>query len=212
MTLIVALPQNDPALAEAAIAGGADALQLSLDAKQGLDVNDVQVELKAIIDQVIIPVGVSLKEKKGSASEVINKIKGLNPAFINFGLAQAPEIAKSQRGISKILSLGYRFTIELVLGVNQYGVNAVAAAIIPASGHGKELIVSDLQNYISIVISSGLPVLVPTQRSIRPSEVAIISDAGAKGLILTPVVTGKSAKHIKERVLEYRVAVDDLGD
>jgi hypothetical protein len=54
-------------------------------------------------------------------------------------------------------------------------------------------------------------VIVPTQRSIRTSEVAIIADTGAKGLMLTPVVTGTIPKHVEKAVREYRIAVDDLG-
>ena len=54
--------------------------------------------------------------------------------------------------------------------------------------------------------------IIPAQRAIRPSETAIIADTGARGLMLTPVVTGTTAKHVESNTREFRVAVDDLGD
>jgi hypothetical protein len=55
-----------------------------------------------------------------------------------------------------------------------------------------------------------VPVIIPTQLSIRPSEVAIIVDAEAKGLLLTPVVLGTAPTHIEKNVREYKAAVNEL--
>ncbi len=76
---------------------------------------------------------------------------------------------------------------------------------------GKELVIGDLQNYIAIALSSNLPVIIPTQRHIKPSEVAIVWDTGIKGLMLTRVVLGETAKTLEKAVREYRIAIDDLG-
>jgi len=89
-------------------------------------------------------------------------------------------------------------------------IDAIDAAIIPPNQLGKELIVGDLQNYIAIAMSSNIPVMVPTQRSIKPSEIPIIWDTGAKGLILTKVVLGDNIKSFTKAVSEYRIAVDDI--
>ena len=131
--------------------------------------------------------------------------------FLNMKRDHLPEYYSKIKGIAKVLSLGNRFTIDLVLGIGEHGADALDATIIPAAEQGKDLVIGDLQNYISIIIAAGIPVIIPTQRSIRPSEVAIISDTEAKGLMLTPVVLGTSAKHIAKNVKEFRVAVDDLG-
>jgi len=82
---------------------------------------------------------------------------------------------------------------------------------VSASEYGRELNVSDLQGYISVAISSKVPVVVPTQKAIRPSEVPIISDTGVKALMIGAVVTGKTVSSLKKATREYRIAIDDLG-
>jgi putative N-acetylmannosamine-6-phosphate epimerase len=211
MTLIAALPKNDPELAEAAIAGGADALQLHINAHGFGDFKKEKENLEKILSVSKVPVGIVPGQKEHASQKEMDEMVEMGFDFFNMNIEHLPGFSKNLKGISKILALGSRFTIEIVLGVKTYGADAVDAAIIPSSEYGKDLLVGDLQNYISIVISAGIPVIIPTQRSIRPSEVAIISDTGAKGMILTSVVTGTTPKHIKERVQEYRVAADDLG-
>jgi hypothetical protein len=211
MTLIAALPKNDPKLAEAAIAGGADALQLHINAHGFEDFKRERDNLEKILSTSKIPVGIVPGQKEHASQKEMNEMVKMGFDFFNMKIEHLPSFSKNLKGISKVLALGSRFTIEIVLGVKTYGAHAVDAAIIPSSEYGKDLLVGDLQNYISIVISAGIPVIVPTQCSIRPSEVAIIADTGAKGLILTTVVTGTTPKHVKERVQEFRVAVDDLG-
>jgi len=211
MTLIVALPGNDPELAEAAISGGADALQLSINVKGSEDFKSEKEAIAKILKFAQIPVGVMIGGKESVDQSAMKEMIKLGVDFVNVKIEHAPSFIPEVKNITKVLSLGSRFTIDVVLGIGQYGANAINAAIIPSSEFGKVLIVGDLQNYISIVISAGIPVIVPTQRSIRTSEVAIIADTGAKGLMLTTVVTGTVPKHVEKAVREYRIAVDDLG-
>ena len=89
-------------------------------------------------------------------------------------------------------------------------VEAIDAAIVPVTDRLKNLEIGDLQNYISVIISSSLPVLIPTDRMIKPSEVSIVWDAGAKGLILTSRVLGETTKSLERNLKEYRIAADDL--
>ncbi len=203
LTLVVDLPKNDPALAEAAIAGGADALQLRYDPDQE--------NLARILRSTSIPVGILVNEPDQLAKKDVQAMGKLGFDFINMKRDNLPDYYENIKGMAKVLSLSNRFTIDLVLGIGEHGADALDAAIIPVAEKGKDLVVGDLQNYISIIIAAGIPVIIPTERAIRPSEVAIISDTEAKGLMLTPVVLGTSAKHIAKNVREFRAAVDDLG-
>ena len=212
LTLIVALPENDPELAKAAITGGADALQLPLNIKGAGSFEEEKYRLSEIVNLVRVPVGIMPGGKIQASRDEMATMIDMGFDFFNMKMENIPPFFSELKGAAKVIGLGSRFTIDLVLGVSKYSANAVDAAIIPASEFGKNLIVGDLQNYISIVMSAGIPVIVPTQRSIKPSEVAIISDTGAKGLMLTPVVLGTSAKHVEKNVREFRVEVDDLGD
>jgi hypothetical protein len=191
LTLIVHLPENKAELAEAAEAAGAEALMID----QGYDE-------EKILQAVKIPVGLNAGELKETE---------LKFDFINFPAEALAEFGKLKK-IARIASLNENYTLDKLMLVSEKEIDAVDAAIIPLHQFGKELVIGDLQNYIAITLSSAkLPVIIPTQRNIKPSEVAIIWDTGVKGLMLTRVVLGETAKSLEKAVKEYRIAIDDLG-
>ncbi len=197
MTLIVQLPENTREMAEAAEQAGADAIVV----RDGEDAAD-------IIKTVKIPVGVDISAKNPVEEKEIKAHDRFD--FISFHFEALKAVAKRVKP-GKILALNDDYTLDKIIGVEDTGAEAIDAAILPLSQNSKELAVGDLQNYIGIAISSGLPVIIPTQRVIKPSEVAIIADTGAKGMILTDKVLGDSAKSLKKNLMEYRLAADDLG-
>ena len=197
MTLIVQLPNNDLEMARAAVAAGADALVVC-----------PGVNGEEILNEVKVPVGLDLSLEDQLEDNDIKENEKFD--FINFhfnAIACVPRRVKPGR----ILTLNSEYTLDKIIGVESTGAEAVDAAIVPVSHKPKELAVGDLQNYIAIAISSGLPVIVPTQRDIKPSEVAIMADTGAKGLLLNDVVLGDTVKSMEKALREYRTAVDDLG-
>lgn len=194
-SLMVYLPENKPALARLAESLGADALMVK---------NDEMAEL--IVKAVKIPVGVDVGAEKISVKE----LKALEDFdFINFSLEELSTFAKHKKG-SRVVALDDKFTLDRLMQVENKA-DIVDAAIISVNHLGKELIVGDLQNFIAIALSSGLPVIIPTQRRIKPSEVAILWDTGAKGLMLTEVVLGNTEKSIEKNFKEYLIALEDLG-
>ncbi|MFH1826554.1 MAG: hypothetical protein ABH823_04600 [bacterium] len=211
MTLVVALPTVNFELAEAAIAGGADALQLNIDSGMLENLDQQKESICKIVDCVKHPIGISFGKTTQVNDQQIKQLAEIGFDFINLGLEHYHGEVTRLKRVSKILSLNSRFTLEELVDIDKLGVMALDAAIVPVSGKGENLLVGDLQNYISIAASAGLPVIVPTQRIILPSEVAIIADTGAKGLLLTSVVTGTTAKHIADKVGQFRLAVDELA-
>ncbi|MEK7377186.1 MAG: hypothetical protein AABZ57_08535, partial [Candidatus Margulisiibacteriota bacterium] len=77
-------------------------------------------------------------------------------------------------------------------------------------GYGQNLTVGDLQYYISLAISSALPVIVPTQRRIEPDEIPILADTGVKSIMIGAIVTGKTPGSIEEATRKFREAIDTL--
>jgi hypothetical protein len=197
MTLIVQLPENDIEMAKAAEAAGADALVVNKGEKQS-----------EIMKEVKIPVGIDLSLEEKLDEKKIKENEKYD--FINFHFDSLTAITKRIK-TGKIIALSNSYTLDKIIGVENVGAQAIDAAIVPLSQGHRDLVVGDLQNYIAIAISSGLPVIIPTQRTIKPSEVAIIADTGAKGLLLTKVVLGESVKSIEKALKEYRAAADDLG-
>jgi hypothetical protein len=211
MTLIAALPKNDPEMAFAAAAAGADALQLHINISYFNSFYEEKENLEKIVKGVKIPVGIVPGQEVCADDKEMAELKKMGFDFINMDIDNVPSYILRLKGLSKIFSLNSKFSLDKLMQNMDKGADIFDAAIVPRSGIGKELIIGDLQNYISIVLSAGVPVIIPTERSIRSSEVAIISDTGAKGLLLTSTVIGSTPKHIEKTVQEYRAAVDDLG-
>jgi hypothetical protein len=204
LTLAVALPENKLDLALAAVSGGAEALMLSF--------KDDQSGIAEIIKQSKVPVGLSLAPQLAKNAKKLNELAALGADFLTMEINYFIDFASKVKKASRILALNDQFSYDELIELSRLGAEAIDAAIIPVAGAGKEMVIGDLQNYISIVLSAGIPVIIPTQRALRSSEVAIISDTGAKGLLLTPVVTGTSAAHLEKAVREFRLAADDLGN
>jgi hypothetical protein len=194
LTLIVELPENRVELAQEAEREGADALLVRQDYAP-----------EEVLGAVKIPVGVDLSHLEKLSDKEIKSYEKFD--FINFHFEVLPVLAKQKRS-GRIIALNEHYTLDRLIGLENLGAQAVDAAIVPISQAARELVVGDLQNYIAIAISSNLPVIIPTQRKVLPSEVAIIADTGAKGLLLTHNVLGENLKKLKE----YRAAVDDLGE
>ncbi len=195
LTLIVELPQASLEMASAAESAGADAIIISEDQP-------------GIIGKVKIPVGFDLSSREKIDEKEMRSYAKYD--FINFHFEALSAVAKHTKP-GKILALNDEYSLDKIVGIENMGAEAIDAAIVPLSQGTHELVVGDLQNYIAIAISSGLPVIIPTQREIKPSEVAIIADTGAKGLLLTKVVLGEDPKDFEKALAEYRMAVDDLG-
>ena len=206
LTLIVDLPENDLALASMALSAGADALQLNLNGAEGSWEHDLSSIFRVRED---VPVGLFIGRDLSEKEFV--KLSRYPFDFINIDIGLLAGLSSKLKKFSRIVSLNEKFSISRLLELEGLGADVLDAAIISPSGKGHQLLVGDLQNYIAIVMSAGISVIIPTQRKIHLSEVPIIWDTGAKGLLLTPVVIGNSAKSIERSVKEFRIAVDDLG-
>lgn len=211
LTLIVALPENDLEMAEAAFAAGAEALQLPLNMREFNTLEQERATIKKIMKIIEAPLGLFIGNDKDLHESELQEIEKLGFDYLCIGIEHlSPTVLKSKK-LSKILALNSRYTLDELIELSHNNFQALDAAIIPSSDPETDLVVGDLQNYISIILSANLPVIIPTQRQIRPSEVPIIADTGAKGLMLTQTVLGTTAKHIADAVGKFKTAIDELS-
>ncbi len=217
LTLIVSLPGNSVELAKAAIEGGADALKVHANIKHAASgtkfgtLKEEKAVLKKILDLADIPVGIVPGDKELPPEKEMKQLSSMGFDFFDIKLNSMPEWMWKVTGLDKIVAFEKDYSIDALMGVKERGADGVEAAIAPSNEYGKDLNVGDLQGIISIAISSGIPVIVPTQKSIKTSEVPIIADTGAKGLMIGAIVAGKTPASIKKATRAYRVAIDDLG-
>ena len=161
MTLIVALPDNDLDLAEAAIAGGADAIELRINMQGYSSFEQERERLENILAKVDVPVGIAVGRDRDLAEDEIKQVDKMGFDFFNVGVEHLSPSLLGTESVSKILTINSRYTLDEIVEVSQTKFEALDAAILPSSEKGKELQVGDLQGYISIVLSAGMPVIVP---------------------------------------------------
>jgi len=201
LTLIVKLPENTVEMAEAAEASGAGAICLNY--------SEDKDTLRDIIDAVKIPVGMSLDENILTEVEM-KDFKKLGFDFIDIPSNDAPDHLLKIGGFGKILSLDPDYSEIDLTRLSDRPIDGLNAAVIMPEDLGKDLTVGDLQQYITIAMSTTLPVIVPAQKSIRASEVPIIWDTGAKGIMIGENIVGDNVQSMKAVIKEYCSALETI--
>ena len=201
LTLIVKLPGNTVEMAKAAEASGADAICLSY--------SEDKDALGDIIDAIKIPVGMSLDENILTEEEM-KDFKKLGFDFIDIPSNDAPDHLLKMGGFGRIVALDPDYSEIDLTRLSERPIDGLDAAIIMPEDWGKDLNVGDLQRYITITMSTTLPVIVPAQKSIRASEVPIIWDTGAKGIMIGKNIIGDNVRSMKAVIKEYRSAIESI--
>lgn len=218
MTLIVSLPENSSELAVAAEEGGADAIKVHMNVKHaasGTVFGSFKEEKDFILDilnKVKVPVGlVPGKDDLPNKSEM-EALKKMGVDFFDLFHDKIPGWMLKIKSMGKVAALDESYSVERLIELQDLKIDCLEAAIVQKSDYGKDLTVSDLQNYITIAVSSPLPVIVPTQKYIRVSDVPLLWDAGIKSLMIGTIVAGDTAKSIYDSTKKFKEAVNLLGD
>ncbi len=202
-TLIVRLPENSVEMARAAQAGGADAVCI--------DYSEDKDEIRKIIDAVNIPVGMSLDGNVLSEEEMIG-FKKAGFDFMDIPSNDAPDHLLKKGSFGRIIALGPDYGELDLTKLSDRPIDGLDAAVTAPEEYGKDMNVGDLQQYITIAMSTTLPVIVQAQKSIRASEVPIIWDTGAKGMMIGRAVTGDTAASLKAVTKEYSSAAKSIKE
>jgi len=216
LTLIVSLPDNDIELAKAAVAGGADALKVHFNIKHqasGVSFGTLKEEkprLEKILKASKLPVGIVPGDEKKPTEKEMREVIDMGFDFFDMNINKMPPFMFGLKGITKIAAIDGKAAGERVATIKDENFEAIEAAIIPHLGYGQTLTIGDLQYYISIAISSQLPVIVPTQRRIEADEVPILGETGVKAIMIGAIVTGRTPKMLERATKDFRQAIDEL--
>ena len=102
------------------------------------------------------------------------------------------------------------YSPDEVAAMEAMGAGVVEASIMPGAEYGQPLCMRDLLRYRALVSATRLPVVVPTQRLIRPEEVCALGQTGVRGLMIGAVVTGRGEESIRKAVSAFRNAIDRM--
>lgn len=213
--LLVSLPRNCPALARAAVEAGADAIKVHLNCHHfasGTTFGSWQAEregLARILGSVEIPVGIVTGDQVQPGPEDTAALVAAGFDFWDLFVGDTPP-RFLDLPMGRMVAVDPGWTPDLPGHLGALGVEVIEASIIPRTDYRTPLNLRDLTRYAALVQASPLPVIVPTQKAIRPEEVTHLQRVGVRGLAVGAVVTGLEEGTLREAVAAFRQALDRL--
>lgn len=215
--LLVSLPRNDPELARAALAGGADGLKVHINvhhAAAGVKFGSLAEEAAAL-DRIValgLPVGIVPGDADAMAlPDDIRRLAEMGLDFLDAYIAAMPAWMLHQEHLPVMAALGHDdlgHPHRLAWLASLTRVQMVEASIVEHGGYGKPLSVGDICDYTGIVqVLGDTPVIVPTQRHILPEDVAALAATGVRGLLIGAIVTGSDAPRLHLATRRYKEAL-----
>jgi hypothetical protein len=211
-TLLVSLPRNEVALAEAALRGGARGLKVHLNvhhAASGTQFGTFEEE-REVLAQIaelakthdasvgVVPGGAPFANENGFA-----ELAQIGIDYFDAYAADAPAWTLTQNHLDKMLAAHHGASMEFVKSLQALGMQICEASILPHEQYGQPLRVLDVAAYQQICQALETPVIVPTQKKILPSEVKVLRNAGVKALLIGAVVTGDQPDSIEKATTEF---------
>jgi hypothetical protein len=87
-------------------------------------------------------------------------------------------------------------------------VDDIEASIIPVSEYGAFLSWRDLSRYVQLKKVLHKPLIIPSQRHIRPEDVPALVSLGLKNFLMGAVALGRNPEQIERLTRQFRQALD----
>lgn len=216
-TLMVSLPKNDPTLAEAAIKAGAQCLKVHVNCHHFA--SDTRFgswsEEKSVISEILsvmgdVPLGIVTGEATQPSPADLEEICESGIDFWDLFCRYTPPEFLELPGLGRMVAIDSSWEPWLVESLGALGVNVIESSIIPRDLYRSELNLEDVARYRRLAQCSPMPILIPTQKAIKPEQVGSLKNAGAAGITIGAVVTGLEVDGLGEATAAFRAAIDEL--
>lgn len=214
--LIVSLPANNVEIAKAAEAGGADSLKIHINvlhAASGTSFGSLEKEkdnILAIVQAVKIPVGIMPGAENPASFDEMLILEEMGISFFDIYISDMPVSymnLKKMKGMPALSSEWHKNDPKLL---KKAGFKMLEASIVHHSKYGTPLVLSDLLNYSYIAGKFEGAVIVPTQKAIKPEEIALLADADVAGIMIGKIVTGSTASEIEAATSLFRKVIEKI--
>ena len=216
MTLLVALPANSVALAEAAERNGAHALKTHINMTHKAShvrfgtLDEEQEVLTAILQRVKVPVGIVPGASLDVDAAMIARLAEMGFDFFDmFAHFMTPQLF-AVPGISRMAAVDSSFDWKTIDELTKRDVQMLEGAIIPSAGYGERLSIVDLARYRLLRAKTHVPLIIPSQRSLMPEDVRSLHDTGAEAVMIGVLSTGTKPEELGPQVAAFREAIEKL--
>lgn len=164
--------------------------------------------LKDSLSVLKIPAGLTIGDTKTMLESDWESIVGLGFGFVNMFAHQFPTFVWEDSRVQKVVSIGSGYILEQVKGLSQFeSTSGIVAALTPSQAIGTPLTILDVTTLKLIAGLSAKPILLPTQRSIRTSDLDILKEIGCRGLLITTTVYGDTTESCRQKLVSFRELV-----
>ncbi|UOF89503.1 hypothetical protein LSG31_16630 [Fodinisporobacter ferrooxydans] len=184
MVLVVSLPNNDLEMAKAAVEGGADAIKVHANVehfasgKAFSSISEQSETLQQIVQTAGVPVGLVPGASTQALGNDLSDFIELGFSFFSIYGHHARAELLSIPDVAKMIAIDSSYTADQLAAVNHLPVDVLEVGIIDHKGYGQLLCVQDLLKYRAIADNVKKPILVPTQRAVKASDVPLLHEAG----------------------------------
>lgn len=216
-TLMVSLPKNTPEMARAAIEGGAHAIKVHLnchhfasDTRFGSWAHERPALLEVLSAAEGVPVGLVTGEETQPSDEELQEIQKTGFDFWDLFARYTPPQFLRLPGLVRMVAVDSMWTPEMIVWMARLGVQIIESSIIPREQYRSPLNLIDLTAYARLAKVCPIPILVPTQKAVRPQDVEFLAQVGTAGITIGAVVTGNAPDSLREATAEFRTAVNEV--
>jgi hypothetical protein len=213
-TLLVSLPRNDVRLAQAAIRGGAQGLKVHINVDHHASgthfgtFDEERENLARIVEAAgDAPVGIVPGGAPFATPAEFEELAKIGVDFFDAYPGDAPTWTLSQSYLGRMLAAFETASGDTMKALERMGMEMCEASIINQSQYGQPLSTLDLARYSELSQHIAVPFIVPSQKNIVPGDVPALRAAGAKGVLIGAVVTGKEPEGIENATRAFSTII-----
>lgn len=216
-SLIMSIPKNDPSMVKAAFDNGADAVKMHINVNHRASKNHFGsfAEERENIQKILEiadhrPMGIVIGGDPQSADNDLVNIIDAGFSFCSLYAHHTPVSVLQQTAISKMISCDYSYTMEDIRLFERIGADILEASVVHPEEYGTRLTAREIITYTKLANNCNLPIVVPTQKAIRPNEVKAVYETGVKAIMIGAIVTGSETDSVAKAVADFKNAIDRL--
>ncbi|GAA4527075.1 hypothetical protein [Nonomuraea ferruginea] len=212
LAVLVSLPRNETALAQAASDAGADGLKVHTNVRHrasGTDFGPLDAEREAL--RGILALGVPTGLVVGAAGSVsiaeMAAAREMGFDYFDVYAADAPAGYVEACGpVTPMVALGPGDGPSQARAMVRRGCGALELSTLEPDRYGTPLSLATLARLEAVASAVDVPVVVPSQHALVPDDLASLRDAGAAAVLLGAVVTGADTAEFGARIEPYVAA------
>lgn len=214
-TLLVSLPRNDIELAKAALNGGAQGLKIHINVEHFASgtkfgsFDEEKENLEKIVDLAAgyeASVGIVPGGDPFATRAEFEKLAQIGVDYFDAYPGDAPAWTFEQDSLDVMLAAWNGAKADELMSLEELGMTLCEASIMHHDDYGKPLSTLDLARYHDLSQTISAPFIVPSQKLLLPGDQRLLQRAGAKGVLIGAIVTGREAGTIETATRAFRDA------